>query len=138
MQYKRIMGLDYGDVRIGIAFSDLLQTIASPYDTYTRLNLEADLNYFYNLAKKQDVELVVIGLAYNMDGTSGDRIELTKQFGELLKQKLNLPIVYVDERLSSVEAEDILREAKVPALKRKGLIDKIAAGIILQNYLNSK
>ena len=138
MQYKRIMGLDYGDVRIGIAFSDLLQTISSPYDTYTRVNLEADLNFFYELAKKQDVELVVIGLAFNMDGTAGDRIELTKQFGNALQEKLNLPIVYVDERLSSVEAEDILKEAKVPALKRKGLIDKIAAGIILQNYLNSR
>lgn len=138
MQYKRIMALDYGDVRIGIAFSDLLQTIASPYDTYTRVNIDEDLNYFLNLAKSQDVELVVMGLAYNMDGTSGKRIELTKQFGELLQNKLNLPIVYVDERLSSVEAEDILAEAKVPAIKRKGLIDKIAAGIILQNYLNSR
>ena len=116
----------------------MLQTIASPYDTYTRVNLEADLNYFSDLVKKQDVELIVIGLAYNMDGTSGDRIEVTKQFGALLQEKLNLPIVYVDERLSSVEAEDILAQAKVPAIKRKGLIDKIAAGIILQNYINSR
>lgn len=138
MQYKRIMCLDYGDVRIGIAFSDLLKTIASPYDTYTRSTLENDLNYFSNLAKQQDVDTVVIGLAYNMDGTSGERIALTKEFGTLLQQKLNLPVEYVDERLSSVEAEDILAQAHVPAIKRKGLIDKIAAGIILQNYLNSK
>ena len=138
MQYKRIMCLDYGDVRIGIAFSDLLKTIASPYDTYTRRTLEQDLDYFYNLAKEKEVDTVVIGLAYNMDGTIGERITLTKQFGELLKTKLNLPVEYVDERLSSVEAEDILAEAHIPAIKRKGLIDKIAAGIILQNYLNSK
>ena len=138
MQYKRIMCLDYGDVRIGIAFSDLLKTIASPYDTYTRRTLEQDLDYFYNLAKEKEVDTVVIGLAYNMDGTIGERITLTKQFGELLKAKLNLPVEYVDERLSSVEAEDILAEAHIPAIKRKGLIDKIAAGIILQNYLNSK
>lgn len=138
MQYKRIMCLDYGDVRIGIAFSDLLQTIASPYDTYTRVNLEADLTFFQDLAKKQDVELIVIGLPLNMDGTSGNRIEVTKNFGTILSNRLNLPVVYVDERLSSVEAEDILAEAKVPAIKRKGLIDKIAAGIILQNYLNSR
>ena len=134
----RKMCLDYGDVRIGIAFSDLLKTIASPYDTYTRKTLEQDLNYFCELAKQQDVDTVVIGLAYNMDGTSGDRITLTKEFGSLLQQKLNLPVEYVDERLSSVEAEDILAEAHVPAIKRKGLIDKIAAGIILQNYLNSR
>ncbi|MBQ9786522.1 MAG: Holliday junction resolvase RuvX [Clostridia bacterium] len=137
MQYKRIMCLDYGDVRIGIALSDLLQTIASPYDTYTRKNLEEDLNFFANLAKEKDVELIVMGLPYNMDGTSGERIEVTKQFGDLLKSKLGLNVEYIDERLSSVEAEDILSQAKVPAIKRKGLIDKIAASIILQGYLNS-
>lgn len=138
MQYKRIMCLDYGDVRIGIAFSDLLKTIASPYDTYTRKTLDEDLDYFYNLSKQQEVDTVVIGLAYNMDGTSGERITLTKEFGTKLQQKLGLPVEYVDERLSSVEAEDVLAQAHVPAIKRKGLIDKIAASIILQNYLNSK
>ena len=138
MQYKRIMCLDYGDVRIGIAFSDLLQTIASPYDTYTRRELSQDIQFFKDLAQKQDVEKIIIGLPYNMDGTIGERIEVTKKFGELLSNELGLPIEYVDERLSSVEAEDILAEAKVPAIKRKGLIDKIAAGIILQSYLNSK
>ena len=138
MQYKRIMCLDYGDVRIGIALSDLLQTIASPYDTYTRKNLQSDLEYFKNLAVSQSVERVVIGLPYNMDGTSGERIEVTKEFGTKLSEYLKLPVEYVDERLSSVEAEDILAEAKVPAIKRKGLIDKIAAGIILESYLNSR
>ncbi len=132
------MCLDYGDVRIGIAFSDLLQTIASPHSTYTRKTLDEDLKYFEGLAKSQDVELVVIGLPYNMDGSVGERIEKTKEFGEKLHECLNLPIEYVDERLSSVEAEDILAEAHVPCIKRKGLIDKIAAGIILQSYLNSR
>ena len=138
MQYKRIMCLDYGDVRIGIAFSDLLQTIASPYDTYTRREINQDIQFFKDLAIKQEVEKIVIGLPFNMDGTVGERIEVTKKFGELLSNELNLPVEYVDERLSSVEAEDILAEAKVPAIKRKGLIDKIAAGIILQSYLNSR
>ncbi|MBE7082802.1 MAG: Holliday junction resolvase RuvX [Clostridiales bacterium] len=138
MQYKRIMCLDYGDVRIGIAFSDLLQIVASPYETYTRKNLESDLAFFADLCKKQDVETIVIGLPYNMDGTSGERNKVTKEFGALLSQATGLDIVYVDERLSSVEAEDVLAEAKVPAIKRKGLIDKIAASIILQTYLNSK
>lgn len=138
MQYKRIMCLDYGDVRIGIAFSDLLQTIASPYDTYTRRELNQDIQFFKDLAIKQEVEKIIIGLPYNMDGTVGERIEVTKKFGERLSNELKLPVEYVDERLSSVEAEDILAEAKVPAIKRKGLIDKIAAGIILQSYLNSR
>lgn len=138
MQYKRIMCLDYGDVRIGIAFSDLLQTIASPHSTYTRKTLNEDLQYFLNLAKSMDVELVVIGLPYNMDGSVGERIEKTKNFGNLLSKTLSLPVEYIDERLSSVEAEDILAEAHIPSIKRKGLIDKIAAGIILQSYLNSR
>lgn len=138
MQYKRIMCLDYGEARIGIALSDLLQTISTPYDTYTRKTLEEDLSFFENLAKIQSVEKVVIGLPFNMDGTAGERIEATKKFAEVLQSRLNLPIEYVDERLSSVEAEDILREAKIPPLKRKGLIDKIAAGIILETYLNSQ
>lgn len=138
MQYKRIMALDYGDVRIGIAFSDLLQTIASPHSTYTRKTLQEDLQFFKSIAKEQDVERIVIGLAFNMDGTAGDRVEKTKEFGQALSSALNLPVEYVDERLSSVEAEEILSEAHVPSIKRKGLIDKIAAGIILQNYLNSK
>ena len=138
MQYKRIMCLDYGDVRIGIAMSDLLQTIASPYETYTRKSLQEDLNYFKTLVANQSVEKIIIGLPYNMDGSIGERIEVTKQFGELLKNEVNLPIEYVDERLSSVEAEDILAEAGIPAIKRKGLIDKIAASIILESYLNSR
>ena len=138
MQYKRIMCLDYGDVRIGIAFSDLLQIVASPYQTYTRKNLESDLAFFADLCTKHDVETIVMGLPYNMDGTSGERNKVTQEFGNLLSQATGLDVVYVDERLSSVEAEDVLAEAKIPAIKRKGLIDKIAASIILQTYLNSK
>lgn len=138
MQYKRIMCLDYGDVRIGIAFSDLLQTIASPYDTYTRKSLQQDLDYFAKLCEEKEVEKIVIGIAINMDGTEGERVVLTKQFGEYLKNRVNLPIIYIDERLSSVEAEEVLQEAGVKAINRKGLIDKIAASLILQNYLNSK
>ena len=138
MQYKRIMCLDYGDVRIGIAFSDLLQTIASPYDTYTRKSLQQDLDYLAKLCEEKEVEKIVIGIAINMDGTEGERVVLTKQFGEYLKNRVNLPIIYIDERLSSVEAEEVLQEAGVKAINRKGLIDKIAASLILQNYLNSK
>ena len=138
MQYKRIMGLDYGDARIGIAFSDLLCTIASPYDTLWRKTLAEDLEYFKNLVTSNDVGLIVIGLAYNMDGSEGKRVEVTKEFGGLLQKKLGIPVQYVDERLSSVEAEDLLRQAHVPPIKRKGLLDKISASIILQNYLNMK
>ena len=137
MQYKRLMGVDYGDVRIGIAFSDLLQIICSPYETYIRINEEADLKYLANLIKKQDVEIVVFGLPLNMDGTEGDRALKTREFASKLAVLVDVKVVFHDERLSSIEAEDLLISANVKREKRKQLIDKIAAQIILESYLNS-
>lgn len=137
MQYKRLMGVDYGDVRIGIAFSDLLQIICSPYETYIRINEEADLKYLVNLIKKQDVETVVFGLPLNMDGTEGDRALKTREFASKLAMLVDVKVVFHDERLSSIEAEDLLISANVKREKRKQLIDKIAAQIILESYLNS-
>lgn len=130
------MALDYGDVRIGISLSDLLKTIASPYETYKRKNLEEDINYFINLTKEKEVTKIIIGLPLNMDGSAGERVNKTKEFGELLAKKTGLEIEYVDERLTSVEAEEILIKSKVRRDKRKVLIDKIAASLILESYLN--
>lgn len=137
MQYKRLMGIDYGDVRIGIAFSDLLQIICSPYETYVRINENDDLQYLVNLINKQDVETVVFGLPLNMDGTEGDRAIKTREFAYKLASLVNVKIAFYDERLSSVEAEDLLINAKVKRQDRKKLIDKVAAQIILESYLNS-
>lgn len=137
MQYKRLMGIDYGDVRIGIAFSDLLQIICSPYETYVRINENDDLQYLVNLINKQDVETVVFGLPLNMDGTEGDRAIKTREFAYKLASLVNVNIAFYDERLSSVEAEDLLINAKVKRQDRKKLIDKVAAQIILESYLNS-
>lgn len=130
------MALDYGDVRIGISLSDLLKTIASPYETYKRKNLEEDINYFINLTKEKEVTKIIIGLPLNMDGSAGERVNKTKEFGKLLAKKTGLEIEYVDERLTSVEAEEILIKSKVRRDKRKVLIDKIAASLILESYLN--
>lgn len=130
------MALDYGDVRIGIAFSDMLQTIASPFETYKRKNLFQDLEYLSNLAKEKETVKIIIGLPFNMDGTMGDRAVKTQQFGKELQEKTGLEIEYVDERLTSVEAEEILISSKVRREKRKEVIDKIAAALILESYLN--
>lgn len=135
---KRKMALDYGEARIGVAFSDLLCMIASGYETYYRKDVEQDLNYLANLAKSQETDEIIMGLPLNMDGTEGDRAKATREFGEKLKEVSGLPITYVDERLSSVEAEDILREAHIKWQDRKKYIDKISATIILQTYLDSK
>lgn len=138
MKYERIMAIDYGEVRIGIAFSDLLKTIASPFSTYKRVSEEKDINYLVNLAKENEVGLTVIGLPLNMDGSEGERANKTRAFGEKLFQASNIKIEYLDERLTSVEAEDILINAGVRRDKRKNLIDKLAAALILESYLNKK
>ncbi len=132
----RKMGLDYGDVRIGIAMSDMLGIIANGYETYSRKNEEDDLIYLAKVIKDNQVDTVVMGLPKNMDGTSGERVELTKQFGDKLATQANVKVVYLDERLTSVSAERLLIEADVRREKRKQVIDKIAATIILQNYLD--
>ena len=132
----RKMCLDYGDVRIGIAFSDLLNIIANGYETYTRKGLQEDIEYLAELAKQKDVDTIILGLPINMDGTEGERARVTREFGDLLNQRTQLPIKYLDERLTSASAERMLIEADMRREKRKQVIDKISATIILQNYLD--
>lgn len=135
MQYGRIMGIDYGKVRIGIALTDLLKTIASPYEVYKSVSLQKDVEYFVKLVKEKEVEKIVLGLPLNMDGSEGERAKRTRIFGEMLEKACSVPVVYQDERLSSVEAENYLLDGDVRRDKRKNLIDKVAATIILEDYL---
>ena len=132
----RKMALDYGEVRIGVAFSDLLNIIANGYETYTRRDLDADLNYLTQLAREHEVDEIVMGLPINMDGTEGERVQATRAFGEKLQKVSGLKISYIDERLTSVSAERLLISADVRRENRKKVIDKISATIILQNYLD--
>ncbi len=133
----RKMGLDYGERRIGIAFSDLTNTIASAYETYLRVDLDKDLQHLLNLANSNNVDEIVIGLPLNMDGSEGDRAEKTREFALKLEQITNLKTTFVDERLTSVEAEEILKNSNVKPKDYKKYIDKLSASIILQDYLNS-
>ena len=137
--YKHKIALDVGDVRIGVAVSDLLGIIANPRETYWRKkgDVEADIRYFCEYAKKEDADTFVLGLPKNMDGTEGDRAIVTREFGDLLHEASGLPVVYQDERLTTVSAERMLIDADVRREKRKQVIDKVAATIILQSYLDS-
>lgn len=132
----RKMALDYGEVRIGIAFSDLLNIIANGYESYTRRDLQTDLKYLSQLAKDHEVDEIVMGLPINMDGTEGERVQATRAFGDQLHEASGLKISYIDERLTSVSAERLLISADVRRENRKKVIDKISATIILQNYLD--
>lgn len=137
---KRKIALDLGDVRIGVAISDGLGITANPRETYYRKkdDIDADINYFIEYAKKEDVDGFVIGLPKNMDGTEGPRAELCREFGELLSERSGIKVYYQDERLTTVSAERMLIQADVRREKRKQVIDKVAATIILQSFLDQK
>jgi RNAse H-fold protein YqgF len=132
----KVVGLDVGDVRIGIAVSDILGMCANPRESYIRKNDEDDFKYFTALAKAEGADTFVVGLPINMDGTEGKRVEVTRDFAERLRAFSGMNIVYQDERLSTVSAEKMLIEGNVRREKRKKVIDKVAACIILQSYLD--
>ena len=136
---KRKIALDVGDVRIGVAVSDLLGITANPRETYVRKkgDTNADIAYFCEYAKREEADAFVLGLPKNMDGTEGDRAVVTRQFGDMLQEASGLPVLYQDERLTTVSAERMLIDADVRREKRKKVLDKVAATIILQSYLDS-
>lgn len=133
---KKKIGLDIGTVRIGIATSDILGMFASSYEVYRRKNLYLDAKYMATLAEKLDADTFVIGLPLKMNGEEGDSVKMVKEFAAELEKHSNLPIVFMDERLSTVSAERILIESNMRREKRKNVIDQVAAEIILQNYLD--
>ena len=136
---KHKIALEVVDVRIGVAVSDLLGIAANPRETYVRKksDINADIAYFCDYAKREDADAFVLGLPKNMDGTEGDRARITREFGDLLASASGLPVHYQDERLTTVSAERMLIAADMRREKRKQVIDKVAAAIILQSYLDS-
>ena len=136
MQRTRKMGVDYGDKRIGVALTDALCIISSPYEVFQNLSLEQSLQHLNDLIKQFNVDEVAMGLPLNMDGSEGERAKIHRNFGQKLSDLSGVKVVFVDERLTSAEAEEILIQSKVRREKRKELIDKISAQIILQTYLN--
>ena len=134
----KILALDIGTVRIGIATSDIMEIIASAYDVYKRKFLKADISYVAKLVADLSVGEIVIGLPLKMDGSEGQSVEMARQFGDELAKVVSVPIIYQDERLSTVSAERLLIESGMRREKRKDKIDSIAATIILQTYLDKK
>ena len=134
--YYKVMALDYGDVRIGIALSDITRFLASGYENYTRKSLDIDCKHIADIVSANNVKVIVLGLPINMDGTKGERVEKTYDFAEELSKYTDAKIEYLDERLTSVSAEKILISADVSRKKRKDVLDKLSATIILQNYLD--
>lgn len=134
----KLLGLDYGDRRIGVAVSDAFGWTAQGIEVVQRREDDSHLQRIAELAKLHEAEEVVVGLPKNMNGTIGPRGELCIEFAASLRELLGLPVHLWDERLTTVSAERTLLEADVSRKKRKQVVDKIAAGLILQNYLDSK
>ena len=133
----RIIGLDYGEARIGVAVSDVLGMIANPMPTISEKDREKQLEKVMEVIKSCGAEKIVVGLPMRMDGTMGHRADYTKEFAAELSERSGLPYVMWDERLSSAEAHRTLEEGGVSGKKRKTKVDKIAAVLILQTYLDS-
>ena len=132
----RIMALDVGSRTIGIACSDALLMTAQGIETIRRTSLENDFNRLRELISEYEVHELVVGMPKNMNGTKGERAEKTEDFVEKMKAVIDLPVTFWDERLSTVMAERQLIAADVSRKKRKGIIDKMAAVVILQGYLD--
>ena len=130
------MALDVGSRTIGIACSDALLMTAQGIETIRRTSLENDFNRLRELISEYEVHELVVGMPKNMNGTKGDRAEKTEEFVEKMKAVIDLPVTFWDERLSTVMAERQLIAADVSRKKRKGVIDKMAAVVILQGYLD--
>ena len=134
----KIIALDIGTVRIGIATSDIMEIIASAYEVYRRKNLDSDVKYIAELVSKLDAGEIVIGLPLKLDGSEGQSVEMAKSFGDKLSELTNVPIIYQDERLSTVSAQRVLIESGMRREKRKDKVDSVAATFILQTYLDKK
>ena len=136
----RIMGLDYGGATVGVAISDELLLTAQPVETIRR-ERESQMRKTYRrieeLIEEYDVKKIVLGLPLNMNDTVGERALLCESVAEDLRRRTGLEVVMQDERLTTVEAHRILDEAGLDWKKKAGVVDKIAASIILQSYLDS-
>ena len=133
----RLLGIDYGTVRIGIAISDHSQTIASPLETYTRRNSTLDAGHFVDLVKLEKIVGLVVGLPVHMSGDESEKSREAIQFGKWLQQSTGQPVTWVDERYTTSMAREMLSHSPLSGKKRKAQLDKLAAQILLATYLES-
>lgn len=134
---SRIIAIDYGDARTGVAISDLTGTMTGDALTIEEWNAERLAQRLAYLAKERDGGLFVLGLPKNMDGTEGPRAEKARQFAELLKEASGLEVKFWDERRTTIEAHSILHATGKKEKKHKGKVDAVAASLMLEGYLGS-
>ena len=133
----RVIALDVGDVRIGVAVSDPTGTIAQPLEVYKRVGFGPDSRYVLSLCEKYQTQHVLLGLPLNMDGSLGSQAQKAQAFGNVLEQK-GLTVSYQDERMTTVTAEKVLIGGNVRREDRRLYVDKLAAAVILEQWLASQ
>ena len=133
----RLLGVDYGHKRVGLAVSDPGRKIAFPLTTHERGAREQDAAFFLGIVAEEEVGKIVLGLPVHLDGREGQKAQEVRAFGAWLAETMGLPVVYFDERFTTVEAESALWEAGLTHKKRKARRDRVAAQILLQAYLDA-
>ncbi len=133
----RLLGVDFGTVRIGLAISDPSQSIASPLEIYRPRNLDLDARYFRELVARERIVGVIVGLPIHLDGRDSQVSVAAETFAGWLREVTNLPVTLFDERFTSAYADEIMREVGMSRSKRKQILDKLAAQILLTSYLES-
>jgi putative Holliday junction resolvase len=136
-----VLGLDYGSKTVGVAVTDPLGMTVLPLETIVRKEenkLRRTCARIEELIRERGVTELVLGCPYHMDGTEGARVEKTRLFADMLARRTGLPITLVDERLTTVEADEILAESGIERSRRKEFIDQVAAVLILEDYLGQK
>ena len=132
---KKIMGIDYGDARTGVAVSDLLCSLVGTTKVIHSRSMMKTVDAICEMVKGSDIGEIVVGLPKNMDGTEGARAELCKEFAQKLRESTGLPVAMWDERRTTVEAHNILSQHNYHGKKRKDTVDAVAASLILEGYL---
>ena len=138
MSHGRVLALDLGKRRIGLALSDELGITAQGLETLQRSNIREDLARLAQLAAEKNVALILMGNPLHMSGHEGRQAEYARDFGERLREATGLPIEYRDERLTTVEAQRVLRQSGISIQKRAKAVDRLAAVILLESYLDSQ
>jgi putative Holliday junction resolvase len=134
---SRLLGVDFGTVRVGLAVSDAGRTIASPLATYARKSREQDAVFFKRLVAEEEIAGLVVGLPVHNDGREGQKAQEARAFGKWLAETTGLPVVFFDERFTTAQAEGFLLDAGLTSKRRKERRDRVAAQILLQAYLDA-
>jgi len=132
---SRVLGIDFGTKRLGLAISDARRTLASPLTVYHRKDLQSDLQFLSDLISQYQISEIVLGLPINMDGSLGEKAHQVLEFKRILEEHVKIPVLTFDERLTTAEAERVLLQADLSRRKRKAKRDVLAAVLILQGYL---